>query len=351
MRALVKSTPAPGLELVERPIPPVGPSDVLVRVRATGICGTDLHIEAWDAWAQRSVVPPLTIGHEFAGEVVEVGSTVTDVAVGDRVSGEGHLVCGRCRNCRAGRRHLCINTRGIGVDVDGAFAEYVVLPSANAWVHKERVPVDVAAIFDPFGNAVHTALAFPMLGEDVLVTGAGPIGIMAAMVSKHAGARHVVITDLSPERLALAEKLGVTRAVDIAHETVADAQRALGMREGFDVGLEMSGSPAALRDMITQMTHGGRIAVLGLPAEEVGIDVATVVLNMLTVKGIYGREMFETWYAMSVLLQSGLDISGVITDRFDCTDHVQAFATARNGHSGKVIMTWDDPGTDGAESD
>jgi threonine 3-dehydrogenase len=342
VKALVKTGPRPGLELIEVPVPVVGPGDVLVKVTAAGICGTDLHIEAWNPWAARTLRPPLTIGHEFSGTVVEVGSGVTDVAVGDLVSGEGHLVCGRCRNCRAGRRHLCINTRAIGVHVDGAFAEYVVLPSTNAWVHRDPISADVAAIFDPFGNAVHTALTFPMLGEDVLVTGAGPIGIMAAMVSRRAGARHVVITDLSDERLALASKLGVTLAVNITRSSVADAQRELGMREGFDVGLEMSGSPAALRDMIGQMTHGGRIAMLGLPAAEISIDFSTVVLNMLTIKGIYGREMFETWYEMSVLVQGGLDISGVITDRFHFADFGQAFATARSGHCGKVIMTWEE---------
>lgn len=337
----MKAAPRPGLELIDLPEPIVGPSDVLVRVRATGVCGTDLHIQSWDAWAQQAVRPPLVVGHEFAGDVIEIGSSVTDVSVGDLVSGEGHLVCGRCRNCRAGRRHLCINTRGLGVQVDGAFAEYVSLPSGNVWVHREPVPVDVAAIFDPFGNAVHTALSFPMLGEDVLVTGAGPIGIMAAMVSHHAGARYVVITDRSPERLALAEQLGVTLAVDITRSRAAEAQRRLGMREGFDVGLEMSGSPAALQDMIANMTHGGRIAVLGLPSQPISIDMAAVVLNMLTIKGIYGREMFETWYEMSVLLQSGLDISGVITNRFHYTEFEQAFAAAGSGHSGKVIMNWE----------
>lgn len=340
MKALVKTAAQPGLELTDIPEPQIGHSDVLVKVGATGICGTDLHIESWDAWAQKAVSAPLTVGHEFAGEVVEVGSSVTDVSVGDLVSGEGHLVCGRCRNCRAGRRHLCINTRGIGVQVDGAFAEYVAIPSGNAWVHRDPVPMDVASIFDPFGNAVHTALAFPSLGEDVLVTGAGPIGIMAAMVAKHAGARHVVVTDLSEERLTLATELGATKAVNVSSSSVGEAQRALGMREGFDVGLEMSGSPAALRDMITQMTHGGRIAMLGLPSEEISIDFSTVVLNMLTLKGIYGREMYETWYAMSVLLQSGLDISGVITHRYHYTDHAEAFATAGNGQCGKVIMNW-----------
>ncbi len=341
MKALVKTQPGPGLELVELPVPAVGASDVLVRVKATGICGTDLHIDSWDEWAQKALQPPVTVGHEFFGEVVHIGSSVNDVAVGDLVSGEAHLVCGRCRNCRAGRRHLCIHTRAIGVHLDGAFAEYVALPSGNAWVHRDPIDPGVAAIFDPFGNAVHTALAFPMLGEDVLVTGAGPIGIMAAMVSKHAGARHVVITDRSDERLALASKLGVTRAVNIDREDVGDAQRELGMREGFDVGLEMSGSSAALRDMITQMTHGGRIAMLGLPSSEISVDFAAVVLKMLTIKGIYGREMYETWYEMSVLLESGLDISGVITDRFHYTEYEKAFAVARSGHGGKVIMSWE----------
>jgi threonine 3-dehydrogenase len=342
VRALVKTKPGPGLDLVEVPVPKVGPLDVLVRVKATGICGTDLHIEAWDPWARKTVHPPLTVGHEFAGEVVKVGSAVADVAVGDLVSGEGHLVCGRCRNCRAGRRHLCINTRGIGVHLDGAFADYVTFPAMNAWVHRELISPEVAAIFDPFGNAVHTALTFPMLGEDVLVTGAGPIGILAAMVSKYAGARHVVITDRNDDRLALAGSLGATLPINIERSSIAEAQRALGMQEGFDVGLEMSGSPEALRDMISQMTHGGRIAMLGLPSTEVSIDFSTVVLNMLTIKGIYGREMFETWYAMSVLVQNGLDISGVITHRYPASEFEQAFATARDGHSGKVIMTWED---------
>ena len=340
MKALVKAGRRPGLELAEVAVPTVGAGDVLVKVKATGICGTDLHIEAWDEWAQRTLRPPVTIGHEFCGEVVEIGSGVSDVSVGDLVSGECHLICGRCRNCLAGRRHLCIHTRSIGVHLDGAFAEYVALPSGNAWVHRDPIDPAVAAIFDPFGNAVHTALAFPMLGEDVLVTGAGPIGIMAAMVSKHAGARHVVITDRSDERLALASSLGVTRAVNIDREDVADAQRELGMREGFDVGLEMSGSSGALRDMITQMTLGGRIAMLGLPSSEISVDFAAVVLKMLTIKGIYGREMYETWYEMSVLRESGLDISGVITDRFHYTEYEKAFAVARAGHGGKVIMSW-----------
>src|SRR5690349_12694759 len=288
MKALVKAEAKPGLWLQDVPEPKIEADEVLIKVLRTGLCGTDLHIQNWDPWAQKNVPVPMVTGHEFCGEVVEIGSGVSDVAVGDLVSGEGHLVCGRCRNCRAGRRHLCIHTRGIGVHRDGAFAEYVAFPSANAWVHRDPIDPAVAAIFDPFGNAVHTALAFPMLGEDVLVTGAGPIGILTAMVSKHAGARHVVITDRSDERLTLARQLGVTRAVNIDRELVSDAQHELGMREGFDVGLEMSGSSDALRDMITQMTHGGRIAVLGLPSAEISVDVAAVVLKMLTIKGIYG---------------------------------------------------------------
>ncbi len=341
MKALVKTAPAPGLSLIDVPEPVPGPQDVLIRVTRTGICGTDLHIDSWDTWAQAHVTPPMVIGHEFTGTVVEVGEAVTDVDVGDVVSGEGHLVCGRCRNCRAGRRHLCVNTRGIGVQVPGAFAEYVTLPSANAWVHRDPVDPDVAAIFDPFGNAVHTALTFPSLGEDVLVTGAGPIGLMAAAVARHAGARYVVVTDVSTERLALARRMGADLTVDVASSSIADAQRLLGMREGFDVGLEMSGQPSALTEMIANMTHGGRIAMLGLPSREIPVDFATVVLNMLTIKGIYGREMYETWYAMSVLLQAGLDISPVITHRFDATEHVEAFAAARSGHAGKVIMNWE----------
>jgi threonine 3-dehydrogenase len=342
VQALVKAESGPGLALTEVAMPTLRPQQALVRVKQTGICGTDLHIERWDDWAATHVSPPLIVGHEFAGEVVEVGEAVTDVAVGDLVSGEGHLVCGRCRNCRAGRRHLCINTRGIGVQTDGAFAEYIAMPSGNLWVHEHPIDPGVAAIFDPFGNAVHTALAFPMLGEDVLVTGAGPIGIMAAMVSKHAGARNVVITDLSESRLDLARKLGVTSGLNPAHEQVQHSYRRLEMREGFDVGLEMSGNPAALADMVASMTHGGRIAMLGLPSGEISLDFADVVSKMLTIKGIYGREMYETWYAMSVLVQSGLDISGVITDRFDHTEYERAFATAGAADRGKVIMSWED---------
>jgi len=341
VKALVKVAPRAGLQLLDVPEPEPGPQDVLIRVRRTGICGTDLHIAQWNEWAARTIAPPLIVGHEFVGEVVEIGSAVRDVRVGDLVSGEGHIVCGRCRNCRAGRRHLCVNTKGIGVQLPGAFAEYVTLPSGNAWVHRDPIDLDVAAIFDPFGNAVHTALTFASLGEDVLVTGAGPIGIMAAAVARHAGARHIVITDVSEPRLALARRLGVDLAINVATATIEDAQRHLGMREGFDVGLEMSGQPSALTAMIANMTHGGRIAMLGLPAREIAVDFSTVVFNMLTIKGIYGRQMFETWYAMSVLLQSGLDISAVITDRFPARDHEQAFAAALRSDGGKVILNWD----------
>ncbi|PPK68063.1 L-threonine 3-dehydrogenase [Actinokineospora auranticolor] len=340
MKALVKTAHGPGLELAEVPDPRPGPGEVLLRVLRTGICGTDLHIESWDDWAAGVVKAPLVLGHEFVGEVVEVGAAVSKVAVGDLVSGEGHLVCGACRNCLAGRRHLCANTRGLGVHTDGAFAEYAVLPEANAWVHRHEVDPDVAAIFDPFGNAVHTALSFPVLGEDVLITGAGPIGLMAAAVARHAGARHVVITDVSEHRLELARKIGVSVALDVSATPVAAVTGELGMTEGFDIGMEMSGQPSALREMIANMTHGGRIAMLGLPAREIAVDFGAVVLKMLTIKGIYGREMFETWYAMSVLLQAGLDISPVITHRFPHTDYAEAFATARGGKCGKVILDW-----------
>jgi threonine 3-dehydrogenase len=340
MKALVKSRAEPGLWLQDVPEPTIGINDLLIRVLRTGICGTDLHIYDWDAWAQRTVPVPLVIGHEFVGEVVEVGSNVNDFHPGDLVSGEGHLVCGRCRNCMAGRRHLCAHTQGVGVNRAGAFAEYIALPMTNVWRHHAGIDLDVAAIFDPFGNAVHTALTFPVLGEDVLITGAGPIGVMAAMVARHAGARHVVITDVNDYRLDLAHRVGVTRAVDIRDTTLAVVQRELGMTEGFDVGLEMSGNATALRDMLANMAHGGRIALLGLPTAEIAIDWTVVVFNMLTIKGIYGREMYETWYMMSSMLQSGLDISPVITHRFAFTEYEDAFAAARSGHAGKVILRW-----------
>src|SRR5579862_3329113 len=307
MKALVKKERKPGLWLDEVPEPEIGINDVLIRVKRAGICGTDVHIYKWDDWAQKTIPVPMAIGHEFVGEIVEVGSNVKDFFPGEVVSGEGHVVCGRCRNCLAGRRHLCADTRGIGVNRPGAFAEYLVLPMTNVWHHHRNIDRDIAAIFDPFGNAVHTALTFPVLGEDVLVTGAGPIGIMAAAVAKHAGARFVVITDLNPYRLELARKVGVTLAVDPREKSLTKVQEELGMTEGFDVGLEMSGNETAFRGMLANMSHGGRIAMLGIPSGDMAIDWRTVIFNMLTVKGIYGREMYETWYKMSVMLQSGLD--------------------------------------------
>jgi threonine 3-dehydrogenase len=340
MKALVKAQAEPGLTLADVPVPEVGRDDVLIRVLRTGVCGTDLHIYQWDGWARANVTPPMVIGHEFVGEVMDTGSDVRDLCSGDLVSGEGHLVCGRCRNCMAGRRVQCAHTKGVGVNYPGAFAEYVALPATNVWRHPPDIDLDVAAIFDPFGNAVHTALTFPVLGEDVLITGAGPIGLMAAIVARHAGARYVVITDVSEYRLDLAKRIGVTMAANVAQLSTADVMRELGMREGFDVGFEMSGKPAALRDMLASMTHGGKIAILGLPAEEFGIDWAHLVTNMITVKGIYGRQMFETWYEMSVLIQSGLDISPVITHRFDAADYEQAFATVRDAQCGKVVLIW-----------
>jgi threonine 3-dehydrogenase len=340
MKALYKPAAEPGFELVERPEPTAALGEVKIRVLRTGICGTDLHIQAWDDWAAGAVDAPLIPGHEFSGEVVEVGAGVRDVAVGDLVSGEGHVVCGTCRNCRAGRRHLCIRTSSIGVNRDGAFAEFVVLPESNVWVHHTRVDPDLGAIFDPFGNAVHTALSFPLVGEDVLITGAGPIGLMAAQVCRHVGARYVVITDVSPYRLDLARTMGVDLALDVSNESVASAQRRLGMVEGFDVALEMSGHPAALPDVIANLNHGGRIAMLGLPSRPIEIDWGKVVTHMITIKGIYGREMFETWYAMSAMLRSGLDISAVITHRFAAADWEKAFATASSGQCGKVVLDW-----------
>jgi threonine 3-dehydrogenase len=340
VKALYKPAAAPGLELVDRPEPNAGPGEVKIRVLRTGICGTDLHIEAWDEWAAGVVAAPLIAGHEFAGEVVAIGAGVRDVQVGDLVSGEGHIVCGTCRNCRAGRRHLCIRTSGIGVNRDGAFAEFVVIPESNAWVQPAGFDPDLAAIFDPFGNAVHTALQFPVVGEDVLITGAGPIGLMAAAVVRHVGARYVVITDVSEPRLELARRMGVDLAVNVTTSSIADAQDALGMTEGFDVGLEMSGHPSALPDMIDNFTHGAKVAMLGLPAAPITVDWAKVVSHMITIRGVYGREMFETWYAMSAMLRSGLDISAVITDRFPATRWREAFETAGGGKCGKVVLDW-----------
>jgi threonine 3-dehydrogenase len=343
MKALVKREKAQGLWLEDVPEPKIGINDVLIKVGRTGICGTDVHIYNWDAWSQKTIPVPMVVGHEFVGEVVAIGSNVADFRPGDIVSGEGHVVCGRCRNCLAGRRHLCKVTKGIGVNRPGAFAEYMALPMTNVWLHDPTIDRDVASIFDPFGNAVHTALSFPVLGEDVLITGAGPIGAMAAAVVRHAGARYVVITDVNPYRLELARKLGATLAVDVRHTQLADVQRQLDMQEGFDVGLEMSGNPAAFRDMLNNMCHGSKIAMLGIPTEEISIDWSTVVFNMLTIKGIYGREMYETWYKMTVMLQSGLDISPIITHRYHYTDFEQGFAAMRSGNSGKVVLYWNDP--------
>jgi threonine 3-dehydrogenase len=340
MKALVKRERKPGLWLEEVPVPSVGINDVLIRVDRTGICGTDLHIYQWDEWAQQTIPVPMVVGHEFVGQVVEVGSNVTDFFPGEIVSAEGHVVCGRCRNCLAGRRHLCKDTSGIGVNRPGAFAEYISVPMTNVWHHSPGIDLDVASIFDPFGNAVHTALSFPVLGEDVLVTGAGPIGVMAAAVAKHAGARFVVVTDLNDYRLDLARKMGVTVACNVRTGSLKDVQKQLGMKEGFDVGLEMSGSPVAFRDMIESMCHGGKIAMLGIASTEMAIDWRKVVFNMLTIKGIYGREMYETWYKMSVMLESGLDIRGIITHRFPCAEFEQGFQAMLSGQSGKVVLSW-----------
>jgi threonine 3-dehydrogenase len=378
MKALYKAAAAPGLELVDRPDPPSPAAlDVKIRVLRTGICGTDLHIECWDKWAAGAVDAPLIVGHEFCGVVTEVGHRVRDIRVGDLVSGEGHIVCGICRNCRAGRRHLCIRTSSVGVNRDGAFAEYVVLPERNVWVHRDLAQVrashsavsplppggesrsansamtllppalagfdaalDVAAIFDPFGNAVHTALSFPLVGEDVLITGAGPIGLMAAAVCRRVGARYILITDVSQPRLELARTMGVDLAIDPREQTIVAAQKKLGMVEGFDVALEMSGHPSALSDIVANLNHGGRVAMLGLPSAPIEIDWPRVVSHMITIKGIYGREMFETWYAMSALLRSGLDISPVITDRVPASDWQQGFKLARAGERGKVVLDW-----------
>jgi threonine 3-dehydrogenase len=340
MLAIVKSAPGPGLELREVPMPSIGINDVLIRVRKTGICGTDLHIASWDPWAAKTIHPPLVVGHEFVGEIVEVGSNVSDFGPGDLVSGEGHVVCGRCRHCMAGNRHLCAHTVGLGVGRDGAFAEYVALPMTNIWHHWPGVPEDVAAIFDPFGNAVHTALAFPVLGEDVLVSGAGPIGLMATAIARHAGARYVVVSEPNAVRREIASRMGATAVVDPRERSLEEVQRDLGMTEGWDVALEMSGNAAALRNAIASMAHGGRIAILGIPTEEISLDVNEIVFKMLTLRGIYGREMYETWYKMTVMLQSGLDITPAITHRFAFRDFAAAFDAAKSGDSGKVILDW-----------
>jgi threonine 3-dehydrogenase len=340
MKALVKRKAEPGLWLEDVPQPEVGINDVLIRVWRTGICGTDVHIWKWDDWARKTIPVPMVVGHEFVGEVAAVGPNVADFHRGEIVSGEGHVVCGLCRNCLAGRRHLCKDTHGVGVNRPGAFAEYIALPMTNVWHHDPCIDLDVAAIFDPFGNAVHTALSFPVLGEDVLITGAGPIGVMAAAVVRHAGARYVVVTDVNPYRLELARKMGATLAVDIRETSIAQTQKQLGMKEGFDVGLEMSGNPSAFRDMLANLCHGAKVAMLGIPEKEMAIDWDLVVFNMLTIKGIYGREMYETWYKMTVMLQSGLDIRPVITHRYPYTEFHKGFEAMLSGLSGKVILDW-----------
>jgi threonine 3-dehydrogenase len=340
MKALVKSRAERGLWLEDVPEPAIGINDVLVRVRYTGICGTDVHIFQWDEWAQKTIRVPMVIGHEFVGEIAAVGSNVNDFYPGDIVSGEGHVVCGRCRNCLAGRRHLCALTQGVGVNRPGGFAEYISLPMTNIWRHDPKINQEVAAIYDPFGNAVHTALSFPVLGEDVLITGAGPIGIMAIPVVRHAGARHVVVTDMNPFRLDLAQKMGATVAVNPTQKSIEEVQKQLGMQEGFDVGLEMSGNAQAFHDMIANMSHGGKIAVLGIPAKDMPMDLRHVIFNMLTIKGIYGREMYETWYKMSVMLESGVDIAPVITHRFAYNDFLEGFDAMISGQTGKVVLDW-----------
>jgi threonine 3-dehydrogenase len=340
LKALVKSKAEPGLWLADVPEPKIGINDVLIRVDRAGICGTDLHIYKWDAWAQKTIPVPMVVGHEFVGEVLEVGSNVSDFKPSDVVSAEGHVVCGRCRNCLAGRRHLCADTKGIGVNRTGAFAELISVPMTNVWHHKPNIDRDVAAIFDPFGNAVHTALSFDLLGEDVLITGAGPIGIMAVAIARHAGARFVVITDVNDYRLSLAKKMGADVALNVKQSSLRELQKHLGMKEGFDVGLEMSGSPAAFPDMLDNLCHGGKIALLGIPSEPIAIDWNKVVFNMLTIKGIYGREMYETWYKMTVMLESGLDIRPVITHRYHYTEFEKGFEVMKSGQSGKVILNW-----------
>jgi threonine 3-dehydrogenase len=341
MRALAKTRPAPGIDLVDVPVPAHGINDVLIRIKRTSICGTDVHIYNWDTWAQQTIRPPMVIGHEFVGEVVAVGTNVQGFKPGDLVDGEGHIVCGVCRNCLAGRRHLCKDTKGVGVNRDGAFAEYLSLPATNAVHVDPSIPLDVLSCFDPLGNATHTTLQWDLVGEDVLITGAGPIGCMAAAIAKKSGARQVVVTDVNPTRLALAVRMGATRAVDVSKESLRDVQRELGMKEGFDVGLEMSGNPRALTDMIDNMTHGGRIALLGIMPEKAAIDWNKVVFNMLTIRGIYGREMYETWYKMTALIQSGLDITPVITHRFPYTAYEEAFELMRSGRSGKIVLEWE----------
>jgi threonine 3-dehydrogenase len=340
MKALVKSQRAPGIWLEDVPEPTMGPNDIRIRIGKTAICGTDMHIYLWDHWAQKTIPVPMAVGHEYCGEIVEVGSEVQGFAVGDRVSGEGHITCGYCRNCRAGRRHLCRNTVGVGVNRPGCFAEYLVIPAFNAFKLPAAISDEIAACLDPFGNATHTALSFNMVGEDVLITGAGPIGIMAVAIARHVGARHVVITDVNDYRLALARRMGATRAINVTRESLDDTMRALGMVEGFDIGLEMSGNPGAFRDLLRTMHHGGSVALLGIPPEDTAIDWNEVIFKGLTIKGVYGREMFETWYKMSAMLQSGLDLGPIITHRYPLADFRAGFEVMRSGLSGKVILDW-----------
>jgi threonine 3-dehydrogenase len=340
VRALVKAKAEPGIWMQDVPVPEFGPNDVLIKVRKASICGTDVHIWNWDAWAQKTIKVPMVIGHEFMGEIAKLGDEVTGFQVGDRVSGEGHITCGHCRNCRAGKRHLCRNTVGLGVNRPGCFAEYVSLPAFNVFRVPKDIPDEIASFFDPLGNAVHTALSFDLVGEDVLITGAGPIGVMAAAISKHVGARHVAVTDVNPFRLELARKLGATRAVDVRSQTLGDVMQSLGMTEGFDVGMEMSGNGQAFRDMLSVMNHGGRVAILGIPPNEVSIDWNQVIFKGLVLKGVYGREMFETWYKMVAMLQSGLDVSPVVTHRFPAARYAEGFEAMRSGQSGKVVLDW-----------
>jgi threonine 3-dehydrogenase len=340
MRTLAKTKREPGIWMAEAPKPQVGPNDVLIRIRKTAICGTDMHIFNWDEWAQKTIPVPMHVGHEYVGTVEAMGAEVRGLRIGQRVSGEGHIVCGHCRNCRAGRRHLCRNTVGVGVNRPGAFADYLVIPAVNAFPIPDDIPDEIAAILDPFGNAAHTALSFDLVGEDVLITGAGPIGIMAAAICRHVGARHVVITDVNDYRLELAKKMGAHRTVNIAREKLADIMPSLNMVEGFDVGLEMSGVPAAFRDMLDVMNHGGKIAMLGIPPGDTAIDWTKVIFKGLTIKGIYGREMFETWYKMIALIQGGLDLTPMITHRFDVKDYLEGFKTMGSGKSGKVVLSW-----------
>ncbi len=340
MKALVKKKPEPGLWLEEMPIPEFGINDVLIKIHKTAICGTDIHIYDWDEWAQRTIPTPMIIGHEFVGTVEKVGSNVHDFSEGDLVSGEGHITCGHCRNCLAGRRHLCMDTRGVGVNRNGAFAEYLCIPVTNVWYCDPSIPTDILSCFDPLGNAAHTALSFDVLGEDVLITGAGPIGIMAVVILRHAGARYVVITDINPYRLNLAQKMGATRVLSVTEEKIEDVVKKLGMKEGFDVGLEMSGNAEAFRSMLANMCHGGKIAMLGIQQSNAAIDWDQVVFNGLTIKGIYGREMYETWYKMTSMIQSGLDISPIITHRFGYQSFEDGFEVMRSGNSGKVILNW-----------